>query len=99
MSTDYLTAIDHFLRYDEDTGEIFWKRKPCNRVRAGDPAGSLDRSGCLKIGIAKRLLDAHDIAWFLGHGEWPPSPVTHENGDTLDNRLDNLTLTAPPYCR
>ena len=97
MSTDYLTAIDNLLRYDEDTGEIFWRRRPCNRVRAGDPAGSLDRNGRLKIGIAGRLLDAHDIAWFLGHGEWPPAPVEHANGDTLDNRLDNLALTAPPY--
>ena len=92
MSIDYLTAIDRFLRYDADTGEIFWKRKPSNRVRVGDLAGTLDRSGRLKIGIARRLLDAHDVAWYLGHGEWPPSPITHENGDTLDNRLDNLQL-------
>lgn len=96
MSTDHLTAVDNLLRYDEDTGEIFWRLRPCNRVRAGDLAGSLDRNGRLKIGVAGRLLNAHDIAWFLGHGEWPPAPVEHANGDTLDNRLDNLMLIEHP---
>lgn len=101
MGTDYLTLIDRSICYDADTGEFFWRVSPSSRIRRGRPAGTVTKEDTLRIGVGGRYFLGHDIAWFLGHGEWPPAPVVHANGDTLDNRLDNLALitdcaTAPP---
>lgn len=30
------------------------------------------------------------MIWALVHGKWPDADLDHENGDTLDNRLENL---------
>ena len=99
MSTDYLTLIDRSIRYDADTGEFFWRVSRGSRARRGQPAGTITKEDTLRIGIDGRYFDGRDIAWFLGHGEWPPAPVEHVNGNTLDNCLDNLTLIARPYSR
>ena len=94
MSIDHLTLIDRSIRYDADTGALFWRVDRGTRAKRNRPAGTVTRSGFIRIGLGSRYFDARDVAWFLGHGEWPPAPVGHLNG----NVRDNLTLlpTAPP---
>jgi hypothetical protein len=92
MSKPDLTRIDHFLSYDAETGAIRWRRSPSPRVRRGAIAGTLTLSGQSLIRLCYRAYRAEDVAWFLGHGEWPERPVYHVNGDWLDNRLDNLDM-------
>lgn len=38
---------------------------------------------------------AHRIAYLIMTGNFAPSFIFHVNGDTLDNRWDNLTLVRP----
>jgi hypothetical protein len=94
MSIDYLILIDRRLRYDDETGEIRWRVRPRTNLRAGTVAGNFRPDGTIMIGIKGRYFAAQDIAWFLGHGEWPPSRVLHRNGVRCDNWLDNLELES-----
>jgi hypothetical protein len=32
----------------------------------------------------------HLLVWALHHGEWPSSDLEHRNGDTIDDRIENL---------
>lgn len=57
-------------------------------------AGKLALHGVMTIGYrAGGLFDvkqyAHRIIWFMFHGEWP-KVIDHENGNKLDNRIENL---------
>ena len=93
MSKSDLTLIDHFLSYDDETGEIRWRYRPARRIRRGCIAGSIDlRGNRYLIGLRGRSYRAEYIAWFLGHGEWPEGVVYHLNGNWSDNRRDNLAV-------
>ena len=90
MNTSDITQIDAWLRYDPDTGNLFWRKKPSNRASMRKAAGALTPRGIV-IGFDRRLWLAHEIAWFLGHGEWPEAQVIHLNGNRWDNRIENLS--------
>jgi hypothetical protein len=73
--------------------EIGWKK--FNGHFASRPAlTASDRNGYRfgKIHYAGRpfLLSAHRVIWALAHGRWPADQIDHINGDTADNRLENL---------
>nr|WP_274705414.1 HNH endonuclease [Sphingomonas sp. H160509] len=36
------------------------------------------------------MLLAHRVAWALHHGDWPSFEIDHEDGDKLNNAIDNL---------
>ena len=42
------------------------------------------------IGIDGVLYKAHSLVWFYFNGTWPTKVIDHINGDTLDNRIENL---------
>lgn len=81
------------LRYDRDTGELWWIKPRNNR-----PVG---RAGCLDgtysrwvISVASGLkggmnLRRSRVAFALMGGRWPDI-VDHINGNTLDDRWENL---------
>ena len=105
-SPNTITAADirSALDYDPLTGVFTWRERPAvspadrrfNSLFAGKPAGSVwhdKKRGqrYVKIQINGQRYRAHRLAWIVSKGPIPDGhDVDHRNGDSLDNRLDNL---------
>lgn len=93
MDKPTIDQLAQGLRYEPDTGLLFWKedRGP---VKAGTRAGCLKARGYIRVKFHGRLIAAHRIAFALTHGRWP-SIVDHINRNPSDNRAANLRETTP----
>ena len=83
--------LREMLRYDPNTGELFWKITTRNgKGVAGNRAGSFDKSGYRKVNVKYRNYLEHRVSWAIHHGMWPSGLLDHINGDGTDNRIANL---------
>lgn len=79
------------LRYDRETGKLFWKHDRNQNILAGSEAGSLDKkTGYLRITIHGHRVMAYRLIWLIETGLWPKNRIDHENLIRSDNRWDNL---------
>lgn len=91
--------IDRVLRYEPETGKIYWKVKRCNRAKEGAEAGTQAKN---TSNIFYRIIrlnsapyKAHRIAWLLYYKEDPGEKfIDHKNHDGLDNRIGNLRVAT-----
>jgi hypothetical protein len=88
---DHLTfaEADAALRYDSETGRIFWKIGR-QGARLGKEAGCFNHDGYAKIQVNGVVYQSHRLAWLLHHGRWPNGFLDHINRDRSDNRIANL---------
>ena len=80
------------LRYDTDTGEIWW-RFPFHKRDISKPVGSLNSCGYLVISFKGRTYRLHRLSYLL-MGLPIPEFVDHINGVKIDNRWENLRPTT-----
>lgn len=90
------TALFKFLRYDEQTGKLYWlDRHPAptnwNERFAGREALATDNGrGYLTGSILGRQYLTHRVVWAMTTGAWPVGQIDHINGIKSDNRRSNL---------
>ena len=94
--------IKEFLSYESDTGTIYWSKSPARNVYAGEIAGCTkatrkDREGNLVsygyIRIGGQNIPSARIAWALINGEWPNGRVKFNDGNPLNLKSENLSLS------
>lgn len=78
------------LRYAPDNGSFTWLVQRGQRVRPGDIAGHVGKSGYVEIGIDGCAYYGHRLAFLAMTGKWPEAHVDHINGHRADNRWANL---------
>lgn len=102
-SADYLRAC---FDYEPETGVLRWKERPLghfaskrawkawNTRNAGTEAGRIIHLGYRLVRLGAQFY-AHRLIWALVTGEDPGRlQIDHINGDTSDNRWDNLRLVT-----
>jgi hypothetical protein len=82
--------IRQALRYNPDTGKLFWKGDFGARAKEGAEAGSIDSKGYVVIRLKGKNMKAHRVAFFLKTGKWPAGEIDHDNQIKNDNRWANL---------
>lgn len=99
ISPLYLRDI---LSYDPETGFLYWKASPRERFRkysawkewnskwTGKRADTSNSHGYRRVKINGRMHGAHRVIWAIVEGSWPNGEIDHQDGDTGNNRIDNL---------
>ena len=85
-----LSDFMEYLSYNPDSGLFTWIKRPSNRVKVGDPAGSYHPKGYLSISLKNNAVLSHRLAWAMFTGSWPSDEIDHVNGVRDDNRIANL---------
>ena len=76
------------LRYDPDTGILYWRIRVSRGTKAGSMAGG-SNGKYAALRFKGRLYLSHRVIWLMVSGEWPEQ-IDHIDGNPGNNRLDNL---------
>lgn len=85
-----IEELKQWLRYDPETGHLWWVKMPGGKASLLRPAGTTRPDGRRQVKILGRSWKAHRICWALYYGVWPLEDIDHANGDPQDNRIVNL---------
>lgn len=77
--------LHELLRYDPETGHLFWK---AIGKRAGTAATETRRYRRVQIGGVEYL--EHVVIWAMQTGAWPTFEIDHRDHDGSNNRWTNL---------
>ena len=95
------------LRYDSDTGLLFWKFRPPSHFNsrrgwsnfitqfAGKRAGTINAEGYVVVSIFGKMRLAHRLAWAIFYGTWPEDEIDHKDRDRTNKRILNLRIAGP----
>lgn len=81
---------DVFLYRD---GRLFWKIKPCPRVKLGAEVGSPSQNGYWKVGYKGKILLRHRIIYAMHTNTWP-AIVDHVDQNKSNDQFENLRAAS-----
>lgn len=90
LTADRLREV---LHYDPLTGIFTWRKQLARRAPVGSEAGSTTSNGRraqVYVGINNVRYVASRLAWLYVYGTWPRDQIDHRDGNSLNNRIDNL---------
>lgn len=85
-----LQRICELFRYDEETGNLYWKIDRGQHGKIDTVAGHLSPSGYVLVGFDNKIYRAHRIIYALAYAQSPLKDIDHIDGDRSNNRLINL---------
>lgn len=86
----------HAFKPDFKAGKLFWSHPPRNHVhRTCSEAGYINagkgkNKSYWQIRVDGKTFKRSRVIFFMAHGKWPEPCVDHINGDSLDDRIENL---------
>lgn len=98
VTQEFLLSI---LRYDTQTGGLFWRRRPREMFKSDHEFGRWNTRYSETPALTARIdgypmghimgkpYKAHRVIFFMHYGYWPEY-VDHLNGVRHDNRIENL---------
>ena len=85
-----IERLKYLLSYDLLTGIFTRNVTVCNSAKAGDVAGSIDKTdGYVRVLIDGHRYLGHRLAWFYVHGEWVDM-LDHRDVNKSNNAIANL---------
>ena len=85
-----MTKFKEILRYERETGKLFWLVSPSRKMKVGDEAGCFNPRGAVEIIYKGKQYRAHRIIWELVYGKPSEGTIDHIDGNPSNNRLENL---------
>lgn len=85
-----IDELRRMLRYEPESGRLYWLVAPSRGVAAGDEAGCLRKDGYVRLQLRGRKYLCHVVAWALQTGAWPAHEVDHRDGAAGNNAWVNL---------
>lgn len=89
-----IEEIKEYFSYSPETGQVFWKKRPSNRVLIGAEVGNHNDQGYKICRFKGKALRVHHIVWALNTEELPKRFIDHINGKRDDNRIENLRIVS-----
>lgn len=81
--------------YSLDTGKLLNRKTRHYNAVAGDEAGYKKRRGYREVSVDGNRFYSHRAIWLMVYGEDPGElEVDHIDGDTTNNRIENLRVVA-----
>jgi hypothetical protein len=85
LTQDYLLSL-----FDYRDGVLYRKVKPSrSHVDIRKPAGTVNASGYITIGISGKVYRAHRLIFLMHHG-FLPKLIDHIDGDKKNNNIENM---------
>ena len=89
-------TLRELFDYSPLLGALTWKTQLSSRGAVGSVAGTPLKRGYVIVRVRRKTYLAHRLIWKLHHGQDPGAMhIDHINGDTTDNRIENLRLVTP----
>lgn len=81
--------LEELFTYNPETGDLFRKYKKNQKLIKKNTS-----RGYLRPAVDGQKYYAHRICWKLYYGVCPDDQIDHINGDTSDNRIENLRIAS-----